>query len=52
MFDKLLRLKGDKGARQIIHNFPHLLEKVPIPEAEFDIDTIEDYQKLIKFTKK
>ena len=50
LFDKLLKLEGDKGARQIIKTNPDLLQTIPIPEAEFDIDTVEDYQKLINST--
>ena len=46
MFNELLKIKGDKGAKQLIKKSDDLVEKVPIPEAEFDVDTIDDYQKL------
>lgn len=48
IFAELFELKGDKGARQIIKSHPTLLEKVELPEAEFDIDTREDVEKLLQ----
>lgn len=45
-FVKLLKLKGNLGAKAIIKQFPDQVKTMDIPEAEFDIDTIEDVQKL------
>lgn len=51
LFDKLMEIKGDIGARQIIKNNPNL----KICEVEcgigviVDIDTVEDLQKIEKF---
>ena len=48
MFDDLLKLEGEKGAKEIIRKNPDLVEKLFLTEAEFDIDTKEDYENLIK----
>lgn len=45
-FTELLKLEGDRGAREIIRNYPDAVEKVPISEAAVDIDTEEDFKKL------
>lgn len=47
-FDELLTIKGDKGAKQLIQNNLNKTEIIKVPEAELDIDTIEDYEKLKK----
>jgi len=44
MFDRLGRLKGDRGAKSILHNLDTELVVVPLPEAELDIDTIADIE--------
>jgi len=43
-FNLLLLLKGDKGARQIIHQFPEQIGLVNFEDGLFDIDTEEDYK--------
>ncbi len=50
VFDELLKMKGDKGARKIIAENPDLVQTVAIVEAEFAIDTPEDIKKLNKKT--
>ena len=45
-FSELLDLSGDKGARQLL-NQEHNIIQVSIPEAAVDIDTQNDYKKLI-----
>lgn len=40
LFDDLMHLTGDKGARDLIRNHPAV--SVPIPEAALDIDTEAD----------
>jgi len=44
-FDKL---EGDHGAKPIISKLKRDVHVVPNPEAELDIDTTEDYKKLIE----
>lgn len=48
MFPALLNLEGDHGAKQIIHNHPELVEKFLLSVAAFDIDTLEDLERLKK----
>ena len=48
MFDDLSKLEGEKGAKEIIRKNPDLVEKLFLTEAEFDIDTQEDFENLIK----
>jgi molybdenum cofactor cytidylyltransferase len=48
-FEKLLQLKGDKGARMLITAFPEQTELVAFENGEIDIDTVEDYERLLKF---
>ena len=44
----LLALKGDAGARQILQGHPELLDMVPAPGRPDDIDTPEDYAKIVR----
>ncbi len=46
LFDRLLKLSGDTGAKKIMQQFPHLLATVPFPLGSIDIDTLEDYEML------
>lgn len=46
IFDDLLKIEGDKGARNLIERFTDLVETIDIPDAEFDIDTPEDLHQL------
>jgi molybdenum cofactor cytidylyltransferase len=48
MFEKLLALEGDTGARKIIKNNPDEVAILSFEKGIVDIDTIEDYQKLVK----
>jgi molybdenum cofactor cytidylyltransferase len=49
MFDKLLALEGDAGARILIKKQAACgLAKIAAPEAAFDIDTRADYQLLLR----
>ena len=45
---QLLELEGDMGAKPILEKTPNRLVKLPIPEAEFDIDTPADLENLKK----
>jgi len=46
-FEKLMELKGDKGARMLISAHPHEVAMVPFEEGAIDIDTKEDYEQLL-----
>ena len=46
IFDELMNLRGDKGARFVIEKFAASTVKIPAPEAAFDVDLPEDVFKL------
>lgn len=48
MFDKLLNLTGDSGAKNLILKNSENLATISAPEVGFDIDTTEDFEKLQK----
>jgi molybdenum cofactor cytidylyltransferase len=52
MWVDLLALKGDAGARQILQGHPELLDMVPVPGRPDDIDTPEDYAKILSLFPK
>ena len=45
-FTDLLNLEGDKGAKAILKSHPESVETFYLPEAEIDIDTLEDFETL------
>ncbi len=47
MWEDLYALEGDAGARQILDGHPELLDTVPAPGRPDDIDTPEDYAKIL-----
>lgn len=47
-FKKLLELEGDSGAKKIIMNHLEHVQSVSFEKGKYDIDTEEDYQKLIE----
>ena len=47
-FDELLLLKGHEGAKKILKKHPDHVATVPFNEGSLDIDTPEDYERLIK----
>lgn len=47
-FEKLFQLKKDAGAKKLFYAFPHELAIVPFPQGSVDVDTAEDYQRLIQ----
>jgi CTP:molybdopterin cytidylyltransferase MocA len=47
MWEELYALDGDAGARQILDGHPELLDTVPAPGRQDDIDTPEDYAKIL-----
>jgi molybdenum cofactor cytidylyltransferase len=48
LWPELFALKGDAGARQILHGRPELLDMVPAPGRPDDIDTPDDYAKIVR----
>jgi molybdenum cofactor cytidylyltransferase len=46
-FQELLELKGAEGARKLLKKHEAEVASVPFEKGEIDIDTQEDYQKLI-----
>ena len=46
LFNELLQLKGDIGARGIIKQHTNEVEVVPFPDGTYDIDTEADYEKV------
>lgn len=47
LFPELINLEGDRGAKALIGKYKDELLSISIPEAAIDIDTPEDYQKLL-----
>jgi len=45
LFQRLLRLQGDSGARQLLRRYAGGLEQVPIANAAFDLDQPGDADK-------
>jgi molybdenum cofactor cytidylyltransferase len=48
LWDQLFELKGDAGARQVLSGRPELLDVVPAPGRPDDIDTPDDYAKIVR----
>jgi molybdenum cofactor cytidylyltransferase len=48
LWEELFALKGDAGARQVLHGRPELLDVVPAPGRPDDIDTPDDYAKIVR----
>jgi CTP:molybdopterin cytidylyltransferase MocA len=48
LWDELFSLKGDAGARQVLHGRPEMLDVVPAPGRSDDIDTPDDYAKIVR----
>jgi molybdenum cofactor cytidylyltransferase len=46
MFSSLIELRGDQGARALIHRHRDRVVRVPVASAAIDIDTPEDLLKL------
>lgn len=46
VFERLLLLRGDKGAKQVIMDHKEIASFLPFPEGITDIDTPSDYEKL------
>ena len=48
LWDELFALTGDAGARQVLKGRPELLDMVPAPGRSDDIDTPDDYAKIVR----
>ena len=47
-YPQLLALQGDAGAKSILRDNAERLSALPVPEAEFDLDTPDDLKELMK----
>jgi molybdenum cofactor cytidylyltransferase len=45
-FEYLLSLNGDRGAKPLLMRFENRLLKIPLLEAELDIDSVGDFDRL------
>lgn len=45
LFPELLSLPDSAGAKKILQQYPDLIQMVPFPGGEFDIDTEDDLEK-------
>jgi molybdenum cofactor cytidylyltransferase len=46
LFDEILNLSADGGAKGLIKKYKNEVEKIVAPEAAFDVDTPADYENL------
>jgi molybdenum cofactor cytidylyltransferase len=46
LFEELLGLADSQGGRAVIHHHPGQVHAVEMPEAETDLDTMEDFSRL------
>ena len=51
LIPKLLQMKHQGGAKQILHQYSDRALNLDLPEAAIDIDTPADYQKLVEGKK-
>ena len=47
LFEKLLGIDDESGAKKIIQQNMNIVQTIDFPEGAIDLDTAEDYQKLI-----
>lgn len=48
VFDKLLSLDGDEGAKKVIKQDPTIVDTIDFPSGEIDLDTRDEYDDFIK----
>ena len=46
LFEYLEEIEGEKGAKSVITQLKHDVYVLPNSDAEMDIDTVEDFEKL------
>lgn len=51
MFDHLLQLKGKTGAKKVMKQHANQLVHFALPEAAFDVDTPEDFERIKGLSK-
>ncbi|MGB3756930.1 MAG: nucleotidyltransferase family protein [Rivularia sp. (in: cyanobacteria)] len=49
LFSELINIEGDKGAKNLMRKYRDEVLSIEIPEAATDIDTPDDYEKLLSF---
>jgi len=47
LFLELLTLEGDRGAKEVFERYPGQIEAIPVPDGAVDIDTQEDYRRVV-----
>ena len=47
LFSELMDIEGDRGAKSLMGKYQDEVLTIPIPEAAIDIDTQDDYEKLL-----
>ncbi len=47
-FEELLKLQGDQGGKRIMNGHLNSIIEVPLPHAAVDIDTMDDFESLLK----
>jgi CTP:molybdopterin cytidylyltransferase MocA len=52
LWPRLAALEGDAGARQVLGSDPALLDTVPAPGLPDDIDTPEDYARILRLPRR
>ena len=52
LWPELLRLEGDAGARQVLDQRPDLIDTVPARGRADDIDTPEDYARILRLPRR
>ena len=52
LWPQLLALTGDAGARHFLNGHPELLDTVPAPGLPDDIDTPEDYARILRLPRR
>ena len=48
LFAELLALEGHEGAKKLLIKNPDLVDSIPFAKGEIDIDTMMDYENLLK----
>lgn len=46
LFDELLQLKGDIGARSVVRQHTDMVDVIPFPGGDVDVDTEADYERI------
>ncbi len=47
LFNDLLELKGDEGAKKIVLKNKETCDFIDFPEGKFDLDTIDEYRNFV-----